>query len=272
MLKSAEVKIVFPLDVPTLEKGRELMQEVGGYIDLPKVGLELIHNVGTPAALAMPKEFGKLPFADVKLNDIPNTVMEAAKALTRHGVSCFNVMASGGRPMMEAAMEGADKMAKEMGIDRPKVIAVTVLTSLKINHLAELGIAPMWLAKKIGENNGIDILSKISEDEQQIFITETVMVWTEVAIRAGVDIILSSPKESPSIHAKWPQIDLYSPGIRMPYSPPDDQGRTLSPGEAALNGVKYLVVGRPIRNPEGGRTRQQVIQEIRTDIARALKE
>jgi orotidine-5'-phosphate decarboxylase len=56
----------------------------------------------------------------------------------------------------------------------------------------------------------------------------------------------------------------------MPYSPPDDQGRTLPPGEAVLNGVKYLVIGRPIRNPEGGRTRQEVIEEIRMDIANAL--
>lgn len=270
MFKAEEVKIVFPLDVPTLREGRELMQEVGQHIDLPKVGLELIHNAGTPAALAMPKEFGKLPFADVKLNDIPNTVLGAAKALTRHGVSCFNVMASGGRPMMEAAMEGADKMAKELGVDRPKVIAVTVLTSLKLNHLLELGIAPVWLLSQKNKFDKLDIVANMKEDEQQAAITEIVMAWANVAVRAGVDIILSSPKESSHIHAKWPEMDLYSPGIRMPYSPLDDQGRTLAPGEAVLNGVKYLVVGRPIRNPEGGRTRQQVIQEIRDDIARAL--
>lgn len=272
MLKVEEVKIVFPLDVPTLEEGRELMQEVGQYVDLPKVGLELIHNVGTPAALGMPKEFGKLSFADVKLNDIPNTVLGAAKALTRHGVLCFNVMASGGRPMMEAAMEGADKMAKELGVDRPKIIAVTVLTSLKLNNLVELGIAPVWLLYKQKKYYAIDIVAGMKEDEQQWAITEIVMTWSEAAVRAGVDIILSSPKEASRLHAKWPEMDLCSPGIRMPYSPPDDQGRTLAPGEAALNGVKYLVVGPPIRNPEGGRTRQQVIQEIRADIARALGE
>jgi orotidine-5'-phosphate decarboxylase len=256
-MKPEDVKIVFPLDVPTLEKGRALMTEVGDHIDLPKVGLELIHFVGTPAAVAMPKEFDKPPFADVKLNDIPNTIMGAARALTMHGVYAFNVMASGGRPMMEAAMEGASEMARELDIERPRVIAVTVLTSLKPEHLIELGLIP-------------EMLAQMSETEKQAAVTEIVVRWARASVKAGVDIILSSPKESAELHTRWPQMDLYSPGIRMPYSPPDDQSRTMTPGEAVLNGVKYLVIGRPIRNPEGGRTRTQVIREIRADIAQAL--
>lgn len=270
-MKKEDVKIVFPVDVSTLSDGQILMFDVSNYIDMPKVGLELIHSIGTPAAIAMTKEFGKMPFADVKLNDIPNTVLGAAKALTKHGVACFNVMASGGRPMMEAAMEGADKMSRELGIERPKVIAVTVLTSLNIRHLEEIGILPAWLHSRIAEENQLDIITNMSEEEKQAAITDVVMHWADVSIRAGVDIILSSPKESAVIHSVWPDIDLYSPGIRMPYSAPDDQGRTLTPGQAVLNGVKYLVIGRPIRNPEGGRTRQQVIQEIRADIAKALE-
>lgn len=269
-IKPEDIKIVFPLDVPTSEEGEELMQEVGPHVDVPKVGLELIHGIGTPAAIALPKKFGKFPFFDGKLNDIPNTVMAAAKALTKHGVDCFNVMASGGRPMMEAAMEGADKMAKELGIERPKVIAVTALTSLKLEHLVEIGIAPYWLLSCIKQENQIDYLSVMSEEEKQAAITEIVMCWSEASVRAGVDVILSSPKESPAIHAKWPVMDLYTPSIRMSYSKPDDQARTMTAGEAVLNGAKYLVIGRPIRNPEGGRTRREVIQEIRADIAQAL--
>jgi orotidine-5'-phosphate decarboxylase len=256
-MKPEDVKIVFPLDVPTVAQGRILMTDVGENIDLPKVGLELIHSVGTPAAIALPKEFGKPPFIDAKLIDIPNTVMGAARAITAHGVYAFNVMACGGRPMMEAAMQGADEMARELGIERPKVIAVTVLTSLKPEHLIELGLIP-------------EMLGQMSEKEKQAAVTEIVIRWARVSVKAGVDIILSSPKESSELHTRWPQMDLYSPGIRMPSSPPDDQGRTMTPGEAVLNGVKYLVIGRPIRNPEGGRTRKQVIEEIRADIAHAL--
>jgi len=269
-MKLGDVKIVFPLDVPTLERGRELMDDVGDHIDLPKVGLQLIHGVGTPAAIAMPKEFGKNPFLDAKLNDIPATVREAAAEITRHGVDCFNIMASGGRPMMEAAMEGADKMASTLGIERPKVIAVTVLTSLSLKDLEEIGILPMGLHRRISEENQLDLIANMSEDEKQSAITEIVMIWSEAAVKAGVDVILSSAKESLEVHSKWPKMDLYTPGIRMPYSPPDDQSRTLTPGEAVLRNAKYLVIGRPIRNPEGGRTRKQVIQEIRADIAQAL--
>lgn len=256
-MKPEDVKIVFPLDVPTLDQGRALMADVGEVIDLPKVGLELIHFAGTPAAIAMPKEFGKLPFVDAKLNDIPATVKGAARGITSHGVYAFNVMASGGRPMMEAAMEGANTMAKEMGIERPKVIAVTVLTSLKPEHLIEIGLLP-------------EVLTRLSDKAKQVAINELALIWAEAAVKAGVDIILSSPKEVAEIHARWPGMVLYTPGIRMPYSPPDDQGRTMSPGEAVLNGSQYLVIGRPIRNPEGGRTRKQVVAEIRADITQAL--
>jgi len=256
-MKPEDVKIVFPLDVPTLDQGRALMTDVGEDIDLPKIGLELIHFVGTPAAVALPKEFGKPPFVDAKLNDIPNTVKGAAKGITSHGVYAFNVMASGGRPMMEAAMEGADEMARELGIERPKVIAVTVLTSLKPEHLLELGILPGMIAN-------------ISNQEKQDAINELAIRWARASVKAGVDIILSSPKEVAEIHGRWPDKILYTPGIRMPYSSPDDQGRTMTPGEAVLNGSQYLVIGRPIRKPEGGRTRKQVIAEIRADIAQAL--
>lgn len=271
-MKPEDIKIVFPLDVPTLDEGRKLMTEVGPYIDLPKVGLELIHSVGTPAAVAMTRnEYGKPPFADVKLNDIPNTVKGAAKALTSHGVSYFNVMACGGRPMMEAAMEGADEMARKLGIERPKIIAVTVLTSLTFDHLREIGILPHWIYLENARDNQIDWFEQVKQkDGGRAAITEIVMKWAEAAVSAGVDVILSSPWESGAIHDKWSSYDLYSPGIRMPYSKPDDQGRTMTPGEAVRNGVKYLVIGRPIRNPEGGRSRTQVIQEIRADIARAL--
>ena len=269
LTKPEDVKIVFPVDVTSLEEARELMHDVGEFIDVPKIGHKLIHSVGTPAAIAVIKEFGKMPFFDGKLIDIPETIREAAKAITKHGVDSFNVMACGGRPMMEAAMEGADSMARELGIERPKVIAVTVLTSLKLAHLVELQICPAKFLL-LNEDEQAMILAEMSEEHQQEAITEIVMNWSHASVMAGVDILLSSARESAAIHARWPSIDLYSPGIRMPYSPPDDQGRTLSPGEAVLNGVKYLVIGRPIRNPEGDRTRQKVIEEIRMDIINSL--
>lgn len=265
----SDVQIFFPVDVPTLRKGYSLMQEVGPYIDVPKVGLEFLHSVGTPTAVNMIKEFDKLPFVDAKLNDIPNTVKGAAEAITRLGVAYFNVMASGGRPMMEAAMEGAIKAEKETLITRPKVIAVTVLTSLKLNHMVEMGIAPTYILDLTPEHQG-EYVDGITESEAQSIITEIVMRWASNAVKAGVDCILSSPLEIAAMHEKWPEKELICPGIRMPWSPPDDQGRTATPGEAARFGAAAVVVGRPIRNPPEGKTRAQVVQEIRDDIAKAL--
>ena len=165
-----DIQLVFPVDVPNLREGYALMEEVGPSIDLPKVGLQLIHSEGTPAVAAMANAFGKPPFADVKLNDIPNTVRGAARALARHNLAYINVMASGGRPMMEAAMEGAELGAKQWGIRRPGVIAVTVLTSLKLEHLVELGICPPSIALLSFEQQQA-FIATMSEEEQQKAIT-----------------------------------------------------------------------------------------------------
>lgn len=265
----SDVQIFFPVDVPTLRKGYSLMEEVGPYIDVPKVGLEFLHSVGTPAAVSMIKEFGKLPFVDAKLNDIPNTVKGATEAIAKLGVAYFNVMASGGRPMMEAAMEGAIKAEKETLITRPKIIAVTVLTSLKLNHMVEIGIAPSFILD-MSLKHQEKYIDGITEDEKQSVITEIVMRWATAAVKAGVDCLLSSPLEIASMHNRWPDKELICPGIRMPDSPPDDQGRTATPGEAARFGATAIVVGRPIRIPPEGKTRTQVVQEIRTDIEKAL--
>lgn len=264
-----DVKIVFPLDVSTLREGYRLMEDVGPYIDIAKVGLELIHNVGTPAAVNMVREFGNLLFVDAKLNDIPNTVEGAAKALTKHKVDYFNVMASGGRPMMEAAVNGAASAAGMFGVDKPKIIAVTILTSLKLAHLVELGIAPARLLS-LAEEKQQEYVSSMSEGDQQAIITQMVMKWASAAVSAGVDCILSSPLETAAMRSRWPDKELFSPGIRMPWDKPDDQGRTASPGEAAKAGVNAIVVGRPIRKPSGGRTRDEVLRAINDDISRAL--
>jgi len=264
-----DIKIVFPLDIDTLRQGYALMEEVGLYIDLPKVGLEIVHSVGTPAAVAMTKAFGKLPFTDVKLNDIPNTVKKASRALAGHGIAYFNVMASGGRPMIEAAMEGADIGAREAGLERPGVISVTVLTSLNLSHLTELGICPPDLYKLTYEQQQAYIDS-MGKEEQQAAVTEIVMRWSEASVRGGIDCVLCSPWEAQKVHECWPEKPLYTPGIRLPDSPPDDQARTMTPGEAVRMGSKFLVIGRPIRNPQGGKTRKQVVEEIRADITIAL--
>lgn len=254
-----KVKIFFPLDVSRELSAQELINNLAQFVDVFKVGLELVHSIGTPAAIALVKTSGKEVFADVKLSDIPNTVKCAAKAIAQHGVSYFNVMANGGQAMMEAAIEGAEQGAREAGIAMPKIIAVTVLTHLEIFDLTALGIVP----------TNFDIIPCTPEDEQR-YITEVVLQLAEIAVNAGVNCLLCSPLEVAALHNTWSYIEIICPGIRLPSSPPDDQKRTATPGEAVKAGATGLVIGRPIRNPPEGKTRQDVLREIQEDIAWAL--
>lgn len=260
-MRKEDVKIIFPLDVASAEEAREVLNDVAPYVDLVKVGLELATNIGAPAAMTLPrKEFGKDVFADLKFHDIPNTVAGAARAIARRRTGYFNVMACGGEKMMAEAVKASSDEAKKTRGSRPKVIAVTVLTSLGWADLINLGIkAP-------------DNFHSAVKDEQDAFVTSVVMKWAEMAVNAGVDCLLSSPWEAGAMHERWPEIEIFTPAIRLPDSPKNDQQRTATPYEAVKAGSTGLVVGRPIRNPPEGKTRRQVIAEIRADIARAFEE
>ncbi len=260
MKKQSNVKLFQPLDVPTLVEAGALLREIGQYYDVIKVGLGLMNRVGQPAAVNLPKVFGRQVFADTKFYDIPNTVRDAAAGITSLGVDYFNVMAEGMRYMMSAAMEGADKQAREWGIKRPKVIAVTILTSQSFDDLARRGIVPVGTKEPE------------TKKEKQEFITSIVMKLAEEAISAGVDCLLSSPIEAPSMIKKWPSVEVITPGIRNPDSPPDDQTRKMSPYEAAKAGITGMVIGRLIRKPPEGVTREEMAKKVRGQIDKALSE
>ena len=260
-MKAEDVKIVFPLDVASEREAMELMEELQDVIDVPKVGLELVHSIGTPMAVEIAGMHGHPVFLDVKLNDIPNTVAGASRAIVRHRVSFFNVMASGGEAMIAAAVEATRDETQEQGVERPMIITVTVLTNLNVQDLKKLGIEPIRRE-----------LYHMSEEEKKQFIAGVVMKWSEIAVNAGTDILLCDPSEAAAVHNRWPNTPIFTPNIRLPSSPADDQekSRTMTPGEAAKCGSVGLVIGRPIRNPVGGKTRQEVVAEIRADIAQTL--
>jgi len=255
-----KVKLFLPLDVPTLIEAGDLLKELAPFYDVVKVGLELMNHVGQPAAVNLPKVFGKEVFADTKFYDIPNTVKGAAKGITSLGVAYFNVMAEGTRPMMEAAMEGAQERAQEWGIPRPKIIAVTIPTSQKYEDLLRKGMVPEGMKKPE------------TPEEKQDFITYIVMKLAEDAVSAGLECLLSSPLEAPSMFQKWPEKEILTPGIRNPDSPPDDQSRKMSPYEAVKAGITGLVIGRLIRKPPEGVSREEMAHKVRDQIKDALAE
>jgi len=181
-----------------------------------KVGLEAFTAHG-PAVVEDLAGAGHRVFLDLKLHDIPATVRRAAANCAGGGAHMFNVHASGGRAMLEAAVAGA----RERALDAPpRVVAVTVLTSLDDAALAAMGVnAP---------------------------IAEIVVSWARLAQECGLDGVVCSAREAPSVRAACGErFLLVTPGIR-PAATVDDQRRTVTPRQAIAAGADILVVGRPI--------------------------
>jgi orotidine-5'-phosphate decarboxylase len=190
-----------------------LAGEAGGF----KVGLELLSGPG-PATIGAVAEAGRAPvFVDAKLHDIPATVGRAARRLGSLGARWLSVHASGGRAMLEAAVEG---LAEGSAGRDAGVLAVTVLTSLDQEVLREVGIT---------ESPG-KLTSKMAR----------------LAADVGCEGVVCSPKELGVVLTVAPQLVRVTPGIRPAGSAAHDQKRIATPQEALSGGATFLVVGRPI--------------------------
>ena len=185
-----------------------------------KLGLEFYVANG-PAAVSQVAGWTPL-FLDLKFHDIPNTAAGAIwSAVTSVAPAIVNVHAAGGRAMMEAAVEANAKATAAAQIIRPKLIAVTVLTSMDGGDLEAVG--------QIGP------------------VSEQVVRLARLAKEAGCDGVVCSAHEIAAIReACGPDFTLVVPGIRPASSGEDDQKRTMTPGEAIKAGADYLVIGRPI--------------------------
>ncbi|MFH1782601.1 MAG: orotidine-5'-phosphate decarboxylase [Candidatus Omnitrophota bacterium] len=202
-------KIIVALDVKTIKEVERLVNILSPHINIFKVGMELFYSCG-PKIIEVIKKYDKEIFLDLKLYDIPNTVKNASTSLTRLGVLMFNVHASGGREMMKLALEGAEEESERLGISRPKILGVTVLTSMETTEEQVLGLA-------------------------------------RLTKESGLDGVIASPLEITSIKQNiGDDFLVVTPGVRPKGAELGDQKRVATPEEAIKNGADYIVIGRPI--------------------------
>jgi orotidine-5'-phosphate decarboxylase len=224
--------IFVALDTPLLEAAAALAARVGPHVGGFKVGLEFVSANGPEGVRAIVK-IGRPVFLDVKLHDIPNTVAGAMKALAPLGAAIINVHASGGAAMMRAAAEAAASVQP-----RPKVLAVTVLTSLEAADLAAMGIAGTPLDQVVR-------LAKLSKG-------------------AGIDGVVCSPQEIEAVRAACgSDFLIVTPGVRPAGGSLDDQRRVMTPRKAIAAGADLLVIGRPITGaPDPAVAARTIFEEL----------
>jgi len=213
MSEARSSRLIVALDVPDRGRALELTAATGDYVSHFKIGSRLFTAEG-PGLVRDVKANDCHVFLDLKYHDIPNTVAEAAQAATALGVDMFDIHAAGGTKMMRAAVDASREEAARCGIEPPKILAITVLTSMP---------------------------STVDE----------VLALAELARDAGIDGVVASAWEARAIREQMgSDFLIVTPGIRPSWAQRNDQRRVATPEEAIANGADYVVVGRPIRDAE----------------------
>ncbi len=218
-------QILVALDTTDIDVAVTQARAVGGTAAGVKIGLEFFLANG-PLGYRRVSAGGLPIFLDLKLHDIPNTVAGAVRAVTPLGPAILNVHAAGGRAMMQAARDAAAETADKRRIRRPKLIAVTVLTSLDDADLTAVG--------------------------QATPTADQVRRLARLAKESGLDGVVCSPHEIEVLRRDLGEdFLLVTPGIRPSWAQVEgaqakDQKRVMTPAEAAAAGADYLVIGRPI--------------------------
>ena len=216
--------LIVALDIDSLPTALKFAKQIAPFVGMFKIGSQLFTAAG-PAAIKEIAALGVGIFLDLKFHDIPNTVAGSVLcAASMFGVELLNVHALGGSAMLQAAAH-AVSAGVAMGADRPRLLAVTILTSMDDKALREVGI--------VGPSN--DRVTKLAR----------------LAKKAGVDGVVASVQEVRAIRkACGREFLIVTPGVRpkdkSASSKPDDQARTATPAEAIRAGADFIVVGRPI--------------------------
>jgi orotidine-5'-phosphate decarboxylase len=225
--------LIVALDLPSSEAAMDMVDRLQGNCRWFKVGLELYCAAGNSMVEQL-RDRGFSVFLDLKLHDIPNTVAGAVRTVARSGASLLTIHAGGGEPMMRAAAVAASAP------DAPRLLAVTVLTSMDATQLNGVGVNDSPAAQ--------------------------VLRLARLAKAAGIDGLVCSAEEVEAVRgAMGPGALLVVPGIRPASagSRPDDQSRIATPAQAIARGASMLVVGRPITlAPDPAKAAAAILAEI----------
>ncbi len=213
-MSDPKTRLAVALDYPDAYQAMSLVDSLGQTCQWFKVGMELYYAAGNDIVRQL-RDRGFDVFLDLKLHDIPNTVAGAVRSVTQTGAALLTIHASGGAAMMTAAAEAAKASGS------PRLLAVTVLTSMDTTQLAGTGITA----------SPADQVLRLAKRETQ----------------SGIDGFVCYAEEVASLRATTgPDTLLVIPGIRPTGSPIGDQKRVATPTQAIAHGASLLVVGRPI--------------------------
>lgn len=220
-MSAVKDRLILALDFPSIHTASVFALGCVGRVGAYKVGPVMFFAEGPKVIGWLQDKCGGGIFLDLKFHDIPNTVAGAVSRISRLNVDMFTVHSLGGERMIKAARDTAAEGAEKLNLPRPKVIAVTVLTS----HDEEE-------AKKLF--GAADAAS-------------AVLRLAEAADKGGADGLVCSGMEAGLLKKEFGgRFKLIVPGIRLPGSGTDDQSRTVTPKEAMEMGADYLVIGRAV--------------------------
>ena len=236
----ADERLIAALDVPTRAAAEQLVTRLGESVSDYKVGMELFYALGGDIVTWL-KEREKKVFLDLKLHDIPNTVGNGLCSLLRLRPDILNVHTAGGLRMMRTASASLHRAAEEAGVPCPKLIGVTVLTSMDAGDWTGLG------------HTGT--------------IADAVLRRAQLAQEAGLDGVVASPAETAEIRRTCgADFLIVTPGIRPAGVSHDDQRRVMTPAGAIRAGASQIVVGRAIYAAEDPRAAAEAILKEMEDI------
>jgi orotidine-5'-phosphate decarboxylase len=220
-------KIILALDLSSADEARKTVEAFRDEVGAFKIGLQLFTAAGASFVRELTAGGVKI-FLDLKFHDIPNTVAGAAVEAARMGVWMFNVHALGGREVMRATVDSVRETCAREGLEQPKMIAVTVLTSANAKTLEEVGIKSP--------------------------VSGQVLKLAQLASECEMDGVVASPQEIELIRGNIGRKDflIVTPGVRPAFATTDDQKRVMTPAEAIIAGSDHLVIGRPVlkaKNP-----------------------